>query len=152
MAQVEVIFAYGSLRQPGMWGKLIVPGGAIYDVPVAAAEQALQQQIRKIELPYYPDGGLLLFGIRGYLKGTGILSSSYVLLRIQDGAACDWQFPTLLVRVQGKSVQLLTQSVEDLAPIYAAVAEAGFDREQLRSMLRQQGMDQQPAGTEPSKG
>ncbi len=152
MAQVEVILAYGSLRQPGMWGKLIAPGGEIYDVPVASAEEALKQQIRKITLPHYPDGGLLIFGIRGFLQGTGVLTSCYLVLRIQDGAACDWQFPRLLVRVQGKSVQLLTQSVEELAPVYSAVAEAGFDPERLRSLLRQQGMDRQPSGTEPSKG
>jgi hypothetical protein len=151
MAHVEVNFSSGALRQPGMWGKFVHPGGDIYDVRMDAPEVgATKQFARKISLPDYPDGGLLLFGARGYY-GAGVLTACYMLLRIQTGAVCDWQFPKHLARFQGKGVEVLAQASDDLAPIYQGVATAGFKPEQLRDALRQQGIDRQPAAEEPKR-
>jgi hypothetical protein len=145
MAHVEVEFTHGALRQPGLWGKFLLPGkDEVYDVPMTVGENvAVKEYTRKVTLPNYPDGGLLLFGARGYL-GAGALSACYALFQVQTGSACDWQFPRLMTRFEGRGVQLLVQTVDDLKPIYTAVEAAGGKQERLREALRQQGIDRQP--------
>ena len=152
MVRVEVSFSNGALRQPGMWGKLLQPGnGIINDLPLNSSDfVTVKQQTRTITLPDYPDGGLLLFGARGY-HGAGVLTSCFVLMSIQAGAACDWQFPGFLARYEGRGVQLLAHATDSLTPIYEAVRQAGFNPEGLRSALRQQGIDRQPPTEQPKR-
>lgn len=144
MVRVEVTFSNGALRQPGIWAKIVPPGSNdVYDVPMEPGVQVkMRDRTRTITLPDYPEGAIMVFGVKGYHQ-AGVLVACYVLMRVQAGAFFDWQFPGHLARFEGKGVELLARAENDLTPIYAAVEQAKFPVERLRDHLRRQGIDRQ---------
>jgi hypothetical protein len=146
--QPEIGFAFGALRQPGVWGKILVPpASGIFDVDLINEEHiTIEAGMTVVKPPHLQEGMLLLFGIKGYQKAM-MLTSCFVLLKVMPGKQMDWQFPGHLARFSGKEVEMLLQSENDLEPIYAKVKEAGYmDVDRVRQTLRNEGKDrgQQP--------
>jgi hypothetical protein len=143
MVQAEVSFSTGILRQPGTWGKILQPpDGGIYDVNMEPGEHtALRKDMTTIAFPNFTEGLILVFGVKGY-HAAGMLVSCYVAVRTQPQAYLDWQFSGQLVRFEGKEVALLAKAENDLAPIYAAIREAGYlPVERFQDTLRREGKD-----------
>ncbi len=146
MVQAEVAFSTGTLRQPGVWGKLLQPPDGIYDINLVPNERTTVRRDTTTTLfPNHPEGLLLLFGIRGYQQ-AGQLTSCYILLRTQASAYLEWQFGGHLARFSGKEVALLAKAENDLTPLYQAIQEAGFEAmARLQEALRKDGKD--PGGS-----
>ncbi|MBY0525073.1 MAG: hypothetical protein K2R98_16835 [Gemmataceae bacterium] len=141
--QPEISFSTGTLRQPGVWGKILKPPAhGIYDVDLISDEfMVVKGSTTTVTPQHLTEGLLLVFGIKGY-KQAMMLTSVYVLMRVKAGAHLDWQFPGHLARFEGKEVELLAQSENDLAPIYTAVKDGGYiDVDRVRQTLRNEGKD-----------
>jgi hypothetical protein len=146
-ANTEVSFSTGSLRQPGSWGKLLQPpDSAVFYVNLTASETTkLTPDKTTTSFPGHPEGLLLLFGIYGY-QAAGQLSSAFILLKTQAGAQCEWQVPGYLAKFSAKDAVLLAKAENNLAPIYAAVQQAGYKKvQELQDVLRKEGRDRSPA-------
>lgn len=149
MEPVEVKFLRGQLRQPGLWGKVLKPEGAIveYDNPIAnpGVELVVDKGIHKIVLPNMADGTYLVLGIKGFWAASA-LSQGYVLLKVQQGQFCETAFSQHLARFEGKNVLLQTQSETDLQPIYQALEEAKYGHlQRLKDFLKRENKDKPAA-------
>ncbi len=143
----EVSFTTGTLRQPGSWGKLLQPpDSAIFYVNLTScATTKIVGDTTTTSFPGHPEGLLLLFGINGYQQ-AGKINSAYVLLKTQSGAHCEWQVPGYLAKFSGKDVALVAKAENDLAPIYAAIQQAGYKKvQELQDTLRKEGRDRSAA-------
>jgi hypothetical protein len=145
MLQPEISFSTGLLRQPGVWGKLLYPpASGVYGISLAPSDRVfLQGDTTTVRFPKHPEGVLLLFGVNGY-RDPGHLVNCYLLFRVHGGSHVEWRFSGHLTRFSGKDVSLLAKVENDWAPIYAALAPAGFKNvEALRKVLREEGWDKE---------
>jgi hypothetical protein len=143
IANVEVSFNPGQLRQPGLWGKVCEPDGAIceYDADPAKYDLAVERQTRKITFPSLPEGTYLVWGFKGF-HAAGTLSVGYVLLQVKKDQKCEWQMPGHLARFEGNHVLLINQSETDLEPIYQSLRDAKYaDLARLQNFLRREKKD-----------
>jgi len=141
--QPEISFATGTLRQPGVWGKILKPPAhGIFDVDLISDDFIeVKGSTTTVRPQNLYDGLLLIFGIKGF-KQAMMLTSVFVLLRVKEGAHMDFQFPGHLVRFEGKDVEMLANCENDMAPIYAAAKDAGYiDPDRVRQTLRNEGKD-----------
>jgi hypothetical protein len=139
----EVSFTTGNLRQPGSWGKLLQPpDGGIYYIDLrASGTTTIRGNTTTVAFPNHPEDLLLVFGFFGY-QAAGQLSSGFILLQIKRGGQCDCQFPGFQARFVAKEATLLAKAENDLAPIYAAIQQAGYKKvKELQDTLRKEGRD-----------
>lgn len=149
MEPVEVKFLRGQLRQPGLWGKVLKPEGAIveYDNPIAnpGVELVVEKSIHKIVLPNMADGTYLVWGIKGFWAASA-LSQGFVLMKVQQGQFCECAFSQHLARFEAKNALLQTQSETDLQPIYKALEEAKYGHlQRLQDFLKRENKDKPAA-------
>lgn len=144
MVPVEVSFSTGALRQPGVWGKILVPpASGIYDINMEPGEHLVVKGGKSTVSPQHlQENMLLLFGIRGFQQ-AGILTHCFLLLRVKPGSHLDWQFPGHLTHFSGKEVELLAHAEQDPTPIYQTMKEPGgyLDPDRVRQTLRNEGKD-----------
>lgn len=141
--QPEISFCTGTLRQPGVWGKILrPPAHGIFDVDLISDEHmVVKGDTTTVKPQHLVEDMLLLFGIKGYMQAM-MLTSCFVLLKVKEGAHMDWQFPGHLARFGGKEVEMLIQGENSLEPIYTAVKAGGYiDVDRVRQTLRNEGKD-----------
>ncbi len=144
MVPAEISFSTGSLRQPGVWGKILVPpANGIFDINMKPGTHLTVKGGKSIVKPeHLQEDMLLLFGVRGFQQ-AGILTSCFLLLRVTPEAQFDWQFPGHLTHFSGKEVELLKQTEQDPTAIYQAIRDPGgyLDPDRVRQTLRNEGKD-----------
>ena len=144
MVPAEIAFSTGTLRQPGVWGKILVPpASGIYDVNMEPGEHLVVKGGKSTVTPQHlQEDMLLLFGVRGFQQ-AGILTNLFLLMRVKTGSHLDWQFPGHLTHFSGKDVELLLQAEQDPTPIYKAMKDLGgyLDPDRVRQTLRNEGKD-----------
>lgn len=144
--QPEISFSFGALRQPGVWGKILrPPASGVYDIDLINDDfLEVKGATTTVRPPHLFDGLLLIFGVKGFQQ-AGILSSSFVLMKVKEGAHLEWQFPGILVRFGGKDVELISHAEGDMESIYVQAREAGYlDIDRVRQTLRNEGKDRGP--------
>jgi hypothetical protein len=147
MVKAELIFSTGTLRQPGIWGKILQPpSGGIFYIPMTPSDDVIiKKDATTLIFPKHPEGLLFVFGINGY-HAAGTLVNIYIALRKMPGGACDIQFPGHLTRIAGKELSLLAKSENDLTPIYEALKQANYQKvQEFQDMLRKEGRDKSTA-------
>ena len=67
MAAVEINITLGSLRQPGMWGKILIPwNGSIYELNEERGyELSAKGQTRMLKWEDVADAAYIILGLRG---------------------------------------------------------------------------------------
>jgi hypothetical protein len=144
MVPAEISFSTGSLRQPGVWGKILVPpASGIYDINMTPGTHLTVKGGKSVVTPeHLQENMLLVFGVRGFQQ-AGILTSCFLLMRVKPGSHMDWQFPGHLTHFSGKEVELLGQAEQDPTTIYQLMKDQGgyLDPDRVRQTLRNEGKD-----------
>lgn len=142
MQRVEVKFTHGLLRQPGLWGKVLLPNGSMYPFEDEKDyDLTVEKTTRTLVLPALPEGAYLVFGAKGF-HTAGQLASFFILLKVTADQAFEHQFAGHLARFEGKNVLLQTLSETDMKPVYEALTNAKYAHlDRLKSFLRREGVD-----------
>jgi hypothetical protein len=144
MAAVEINITMGQLRQPGLWGKILLPwNGNIYEFTQERGyELKAQGSTRTISFSDVPDGGYIVMGLRGYHGGGGNLVYAYMVFKVQSGFAFDYQFPGHLTRFECKGLRLMEKSEESLQKLYDTLKLFKVENvDKLQEFLRKEGID-----------
>jgi hypothetical protein len=149
MERVEVTFSPGTLRQPGLWGKVLHPAtGAVYSHEAEpGAHGTARRDSRTFHYPGFEDGVYLVFGVRGY-HGAGTRVGCGLLFGVLAGSHCEWQFPGHLVRFAAKGAQILAHIGAEPDALYEALSARGYRYlDRLKQCLRAEGIDRASGGT-----
>jgi hypothetical protein len=143
MTPVEITFSSGTLRQPGIWGKVLHPTtGAVYSHDAEPGRQTtVRKDSRTFHYPGFEDGVYLVYGVRGY-QGAGERVGCGLLFSVLAGSHCEWQFPGHLVRFIAKGAQILAHLDASSESLYAPLSARGYQYlDRLKQCLRAEGID-----------
>lgn len=153
MAAVEISISMGQLRQPGIWGKILIPwNGNIYEFNQEKGyELTAKGTTRTIVFPDVPDGGYIIMGVRGYHGAGGNLVYMYLVFKVQSGFNFDFQFPNHLTRFECKGLRMMEKSEEGLQPLYDNLRMFKVENvDKLQEFLRKEGIDKSQPTAAPA--
>jgi hypothetical protein len=148
MAAVEINISMGQLRQPGIWGKILIPwNGNIYEFNQEKGyELTAKGTTRTITFPDIPDGGYVVMGVRGYHGAGGNLVYMYLVFKVQGGFFFDFAFPNHLTKFECKGLRMMEKSEEGLQPLYDTLRLFKVESvDKLQEFLRKEGIDKSAA-------